>query len=257
MDHKTEFEDRIALFALGLLAGYELRKIEEHLDTGCEVCNALLEDSELVFTNLPYALPDSPLSPDLEKRILDKIEETETTGRKPLLSDFWNGVSPLWLNLGSALAVALIVFLITANLTLLNRMVLREDNIRALRAKLGEDEEMMHYVRNPAVDVVNLAGSMPESEASGKLLWDKDTNDALLLVSNVPALVPGKTYQFWVVEDGEPHSMGTFTVNRKGENMMEIKCMPKDSGRVEFAVTLEPEGGMPHPTGATYLAGSL
>jgi len=257
MDHKTEFEDRIALFALGLLTGYELRKIEEHLKTGCESCNALLEDSELVFTNLPYALPDSPLSPDVERRILDKIEETETAGRKPFLYDFWSGISPRWLNLGSALAASLLVFLLALNLTLQNRMSLQEENIRVLQAKLGKDDEMMHYVKNPAVNVVNLVGSMSESEASGKLLWDKDTNEALLLVSNVPALVPGKTYQFWVVEDGEPHSMGTFTVNREGENMIEIKCMPKDRGRIEFAVTLEPEGGMPHPTGATYLVGSL
>ena len=126
MDHKTEFEDQIALFALGLLTGYELTEIEEHLGTGCETCNALLEDSELVFTNLPYALPDSTLPPGLEKRILDKIEETDSLGRKPFLYDFWNGISPLWLNLGSALAVALLVFLFIANLTLRNRTALQE-----------------------------------------------------------------------------------------------------------------------------------
>ena len=257
MDHKTEYEDQIALYALGLLSGYELRKIEEHLETKCEICLALLEDSELVFTNLPYALDDKPLSPDLEKQILDKIEESGAAGRKPFLSDFWHGIRPLWLNLGSALVAALIVFLFISTLTLQNRVSEQEESMRVLQAKLKEDEEMVHYVMNPAVNVVNLVGSMSESEATGKLLWDKDTNDALLVVSNVPALVPGKTYQFWVVEDGEPHSMGTFTVNQEGENMMEIKCMPKDKGRIEFAVTLEPEGGMPEPTGAKYLVGSL
>jgi len=30
------------------------------------------------------------------------------------------------------------------------------------------------------------------------------------MVSNIPPIEEEKTYQFWVVENGEPHSMGTF-----------------------------------------------
>lgn len=260
MDHKTEYEDQIALFALGLLTGYELRKIEEHLGTGCEICSALLEDSETVFTNLPYVLKDSPLSPELEERILDKLdslEERHSPQGKSLLHDFWKGLSPTWLNLGSALAAAAIIFLFISTLTLQQRLSVQEENMDVLLATLEKDEEMMDYVKNPAVSVINLAGTMSDLGSSGRLLWDTGTKDALLLVSNIPELVPGKTYQFWVQEDGEYHSMGTFTVNQKGENMMEINCMPEEKGRIEFAVTLEPEGGMPEPTGATYLVGSL
>jgi len=260
MDHKTEYEDQIALFALSLLTGYELRKIEEHLGTGCEVCNALLQDSGTVFANLPYVLKDSPLSPELEGRILEKLDSFEgrdNTQDKSFLHGFWKRVSPMWLNLGSAVAAAAIIFLFISTLTLQNRLSLQEKNMEVLLATLEKDEEMMDYVKNPDVSVINLAGTMSELGSSGRLFWDTDTNDALLLVSNVPELVPGKTYQFWVQEDGEYHSMGTFTVNQNGENMMEINCMPEEKGRIEFAVTLEPEGGMPEPTGATYLVGSL
>ena len=260
MDHKTEYEDQIALFALGLLTGYELRKIEEHLATGCKICNELLEDSETVFTNLPYVLKDSPISPDLEDRILDKLdsfEEKHDSQGKSFLHDFWKGLSPLWLNIGSAIAAAAIIFLFISTLTLQQRLSVQEKNMDALLASLEKDEEMMDFVKNPSVSVVNLSGTMSELECSGKLFWNTATNDALLMVSKIPALVPGQTYQFWVLENGDPHSMGMFTVNKKGENMIEIKNMPKDKGRIEFAVTLEPEGGMPEPTGATYLVGSL
>ena len=51
--------------------------------------------------------------------------------------------------------------------------------------------------------------------------------------------------------------MGTFLVGKDGHKMIEINCMPDHGGEMEFYVTLEPEGGMPHPTGATYLVGSL
>ncbi len=259
-NHKTEYEDQIALFALGLLTGYELRKIEEHLGTGCQICTALLEDSETVFTNLPYVLKDNPISPDLEDRILDKlddIEERHRTQGKSFLQDFWKGLSPVWLNIGSAVAAAAIIFLFISTLTLQQRLDTQEKNMEALHAALEKDEEMMDYVKNPAVSVINLAGTMSDLESSGRLLWDTDTSNAILLVSNVPELVPGQTYQFWVVENGKAHSMGTFTVNQNGEHMMEINCMPEEKGKIEFAVTLEPEGGMPEPTGATYLVGSL
>lgn len=260
MDHKTEYEDQIALFALGLLTGYELRKIEEHLGTGCKICNELLEDSETVFTNLPYVLKDSPISPDLEDRILEKldsIEEKHTANGKSFLHDFWKGLSPVWLNLGSAVAAAAIIFLFIYTLTLQQRLALQEENMKVLVSSLEKEEQVMDYVKNPEVSVINLEGTMSELGSSGRILWDTSTGNAILIVSNVPELVPGQTYQFWVVEDGVPHSMGTFTVNEKGENMMEIDCMPEDKGRIEFAVTLEPEGGMPEPTGATYLVGSL
>ncbi len=259
-NHKTEYEDQIALFALGLLTGYELRKIEEHLATGCEICTALLEDSETVFTNLPYVLKDSPLSPELEDRILDKlddIEERHGTEGKSFLHDFWKGLSPVWLNIGSAVAVAAIIFLFISTLTLQQRLSTQEKNMESLISSLEKEEQIMDYVKNPAVSVINLAGTMSELESTGRIFWDTGTSNAILMVSNVPELVPGQTYQFWVVEDGEPHSMGTFTVNQNGEHMMEINCMPEEKGRIEFAVTLEPEGGMPEPTGATYLVGSL
>jgi|GEM_PF-711416 len=260
MDHKTEYEDQIALFALGLLTGYELRKIEEHLKTECEICNDLLENCETVFTNLPYVLKNSPLSPELEERILDKLdsfEDSHNSQGKPFLQDFWKGLSPTWLNVGSAVAAAAIIFLFISTLTLQERLSLQEENMGVLLTTLEKDEEMIDYVKNPAVSVISLAGTMSESGSSGRLLWDTKTNDAILLVSNVPELVPGQTYQFWVVEDGEPHSMGTFMVNQNGEHMMKINCMPEEKGEIEFAVTLEPEGGMPEPTGATYLIGSL
>lgn len=260
MDHKTEYEDQIAPFALGLLTGYELRKIEEHLGTGCKICNELLEDSETVFTNLPYVLKDSPISPDLEDRILEKldsIEERHTANGKSFLHDFWKGLSPVWLNLGSAVAAAAIIFLFVYTLTLQQRLALQEENMKVLVSSLEKEEQVMDYVKNPEVSVINLEGTMSELGSSGRILWDTSTGNAILMVSNVPELVPGQTYQFWVVEDGVPHSMGTFTVNEKGENMMKIDCMPEEKGRIEFAVTLEPEGGMPEPTGATYLVGSL
>ena len=260
MDHKKKYEDLIALYSLGLLEGDELKELEAYLETGDEECLKLLENCDTVFSNLPYALEDHPLPPELEDKIMDKLDgldQTSSPEKKTFLSDFWKGISPAWLSIGSGLATAAIIFLLYTTLTLQQRLSVQESNMESLIASLEKEEEVMDYIKNPRVSVINLEGTMSELGSSGRIFWDTNTSRAILMVSNIPELVPGQTYQFWVMEDGDPHDMGTFTVNEKGESMMEIDCMPEDYQKLGFAVTLEPEGGMPKPTGAKYLVGSL
>jgi len=258
MKHTEEFEELLYLYALGVLEGEELRTFEDHLGTGCEICKQSIADSELALTAMAHAADDaSPLSPGIRHKILETIDEQEITlDRHPILL-FWKNIRPMWFNLGAAVAVMLIALLLVDNMDMRDKMSRQGAEIVELRAKLSSDEMMENFIMSPNVNLINLIGVMSESDASGKLLWDRDTNHAFLMVSNIPALKQGKTYQFWVVEDGEPHSMGVFEVDNKGANMIEIKCMPKPERTKEFFVTLEPEGGMPYPTGARYLLGSL
>jgi len=254
---KEKYEDQITLFALGLLKGYELRQLEEHLDTGCEICEQLMRESELTLSSIAYSLDDSPLATEIEAKIFDKIEAQESAASKTLKLSFWNSIKPIWLNLGSAVAVGLLVFLFANNMSLRNELSVQKQDIKNLQASVGKETEMMDFVMNPNVQTVKLAGTMSELNSSGKLLWDEDSTRALLLVSNIPTLEEGMTYQIWCMENGIPVSLGTFKVNENGEKMMEIKSMPRPSKEMEVLITLEPDGGMPHPTGATYLAGSI
>lgn len=259
MSHdKDKYQDDLTLFSLGLLKGYEKRVIEEHLGTGCEICLQIMKENELVISSLAYSLDDSPLDPNIETKIFDQIDTQESlpieSSSKP---GFWSTIKPMWLNLGSAVAVGLLIFLFANNMSLRNELSIQKQDIENLQARVGKDTEVMDYVMNPKVQTVKLAGTMSELGSSGKLLWDEDTTKALLLVSNIPTLEEGMTYQVWCMEDGRPVSLGTFNVNENGEKMMEIKSMPRPSKQMEVLVTLEPDGGMPHPTGATYLAGSI
>jgi len=254
---KEKYQDELTLFSLGLLKGYEQRMVEEHLGTGCEICLKVLRENELVLSSLAYSLDDSPLAPGIETKIFDKIEAQESASSKSPRSSFWSNIKPRWLNLGSAVAVGLLVFLFANNMSLRNEMSVQKQNIENLQAGLDKETGVMDFVMNPKVDTIKLASAMPELDSSGKLLWETGAKDALLTVSDIPPIEKGKTYQFWVIEKGEAHSMGTFVVGEDGSKMMEIHCMPEHGGEMEFYVTLEPEGGMPHPTGARYLVGSL
>ncbi len=257
MAHKAEYEDQIALYSLNLLEGAELKEIEEHLAEGCEVCTAALADSNTVFTNLPLCLEDAPLPEDLEKKILGRLADREPAGEKSSVFGFWKSLNPMWLNLGTAVSLAIIIFLVVTNISLRNDLELREQTLTELQAKLVKEKEMMDFVMNPGVSEVKLGSKMPDTNASGKLYWNEETDKGLFLVSSIPLPEKGMTYQLWAIEGGKPVSMGVFDVDKEGNSMMEIELMPEPGESMQFAVTLEPAGGMPQPTGAMYLYGSL
>ena len=258
MSHEKEkYQDELTLFSLGLLEGDEKKMMEDHLDTGCEVCLKLLRENELVVSSLAYSLDDSPIDPGIEAEIFDKIDDKEFAPARTPKTSFWSNIKPIWLNLGSAMAVGLLIFLFANNMSLRNDLSNQKQDLAELRASLNKDSGMMDFMMDPDVKTVELASAMTNIDSSAKLMWNEDTSGALLLVSKMPALKAGMEYQVWCMEDGKPVSIGTFTVNKDGKSMMEIDLMPEPSKDMQVLVTLEPEGGMPEPTGATYLVGSL
>jgi anti-sigma-K factor RskA len=64
-----------------------------------------------------------------------------------------------------------------------------------------------------------------------------------------------KSYQLWLVPaDGKPISAGVFNpvIGQSDHWMMKL---PQGIAAKEFAVSLEPAGGMPQPTGPMVLVG--
>lgn len=97
--------------------------------------------------------------------------------------------------------------------------------------------------------------AQPTSEASltgarGRLVVGDDGR-AVLVVSDVPPVPAGKTYQVWVIEDGRPVSGGLFAPEAG------TLAIPVDgsvgNGSV-VAVTVEDDGGAPAPTGKPVIA---
>ncbi|MCL6640158.1 MAG: anti-sigma factor, partial [Candidatus Rokubacteria bacterium] len=72
-----------------------------------------------------------------------------------------------------------------------------------------------------------------------------------LLVTNLPPPGPGRTYELWTLRGGAPRPAGTFEVGPSGEATVRVApAGPVDA----FAVTVEPAGGVPAPTGPVVLA---
>ncbi len=126
--------------------------------------------------------------------------------------------------------------------------------LASLQGRLARQEAIIRVIEDPQSRVVALGGLEPAPQASGKIIWQPVQHTALFYAYRLPPLPSGKIYQLWTITD-HPISGGVFEVDRSGNAALRLTTVP---GQVKtFAVTMEPAGGLPHPSGAIYLAGSL
>jgi hypothetical protein len=113
-------------------------------------------------------------------------------------------------------------------------------------------DELATLLRIPNVKAISLTGSDMAKRAAGFLLYDPRTQNAWLYSVNLPESPTGTTYQLWAIYD-KPVSIGTFQMDRGDTTHLLMKKMPTFTDAKTFAVSLEPSGGRPQPTGPMIL----
>jgi len=113
-------------------------------------------------------------------------------------------------------------------------------------------DELATLLRIPNVKAVSLAGSDMAKRAAGFLLYDSRTQNVWLYSLNLPESPAGTTYQLWAIHD-KPMSIGTFQMDTGETAHLLVKKVPSFTKAKTFAVSLEPSGGRPQPTGPMYL----
>lgn len=135
----------------------------------------------------------------------------------------------------------------------------------ALRDSLSRKETLLAVLRCPAMREIALANPGADSGAApsrgGKVMWDPDHGFAVVQVA-LPREPDDKDYQLWMIRDGKPVSAGVFHVDRAPDSLGEVyrldRIAPTEPRpRDAFAITVEPKGGVPKPTGAMVLSGGL
>lgn len=122
------------------------------------------------------------------------------------------------------------------------------DHARAVAA------EMVAALTGPQVRVIQLASGEPPAP-SAKMFWNPATDRWTFFAYNLPQVAQGRAYQLWLVTPGQPVSAGIFRPGEDGRAVVEAKYpLASDSLRA-VAVTEEPAGGVPAPTGPMVLTG--
>jgi len=268
MPDNDRIQELVSAYTLGVLDGDDLKELEDYLKNNPVVYQELLKENEAAFSQLAYVTMGSDPSPGLRNKLLNDIKaekELETESPVP----FWHRLQPIWMGLGSAVAVIIIAVLIGYNVSLSNklkdqqaenqnlenRLLEKETQLAALNEELGAQTEALAFLDNPNVVIINMVKTEPSLKAVGRVLWNTEDDEALFYGINLPQIPEGKTYQLWAIAGDTPKSAGVFQVDGNGNNLHIIKSLSNFGDISTFAVSLEPAGGVPLPTGEIYLAG--
>lgn len=125
--------------------------------------------------------------------------------------------------------------------------------VDTLRQELAQLREDLGTMVAPAGSVFSLAGTETRPDARARVFVDPETGRALILAYELPILTAESIYQLWAIRDGEPFSVGTFSVRDDGPARLELDSLDPVAGADLLAVTIEPAPGQPVPTGEMVL----
>jgi anti-sigma-K factor RskA len=129
----------------------------------------------------------------------------------------------------------------------------QEKTLTLVKAQADELGRTLALLNDPESRLVSLAGLKPKPDAQGRIIWNPRAG-GLLVASNLPPLPEGKVYELWAIAGGKPVPAGLFGVDAQGSGRLVVTPLAGIEGVQVFAVTLEPAGGVPSPTGEMYLA---
>lgn len=136
----------------------------------------------------------------------------------------------------------------------------RATRLEAERTRLAErveqGEATVASLSGPAVKVIEMAAARP-ADPTGRMFWDTRTARWTFFAHNLPATRPGREYQLWLVTADRKISAGTFRPGPRGSAVVQAEYELPPESLQAVAVTEEPAGGQPQPTGAIVLAGAM
>jgi len=256
MNHEP-FETLASVYAVGALDGDDLVRFEAHLRDGCAECEAVVRASTDALAGV--AARATPTIPPAHVR--DALLRRADASSRPRPARFrW----VRWATATAAAVVAAAVFTagvvasryekrigILARETALVRDQMRREQA-ALRDEVTRAREVAVLLRDPATRVVALNGLAAAPDASGRIVWHEKAGGQLY-VAGLPPAPPGKVYELWTIAGPTLRPAGVFAVDERGSASLAVA--PVDDGPVNvFAVTVEPAGGVPAPTGPMLLA---
>ena len=131
------------------------------------------------------------------------------------------------------------------------------DEESRLQDRLRQSEATLAAVSAPEVRVIDMA-SAEQPQPGGRMFWDPRTDRWTFFAHGLPAVPQGREYQLWLITPGARKiSAGTFRPGARGEATVQATyALPADSLSA-VAVTEEPAGGLPQPSGPIVIVGAM
>lgn len=274
-------KEALALDALGALDESELSALSAHLEA-CPECRSEREEMLAAAASLAHTVPPVAPPEELRARILAGARALKLSDKNGYAAEGARVITPpperfarparrrnAWVVYG-AIAAGVILALLSFDIFKMWRengemreeMARLAQSVEAAREELAREREeaarqreVADLLSEPRARMLTLSASKDAPpEASARLAYDDSTGRAMLFASGLPPAPAGKAYQIWYIAGGRPVPGSVFKTDSRGRGMLRDEIPAAGREAKVFAVTLEPEAGVPAPTGSVLLS---
>ena len=248
------------LYAIGVLETETVQQIEHFLRHATTEQQREFAEWLEVAAVLPFSLPQTTPSANLKNTLLSRIasqengfdsrraEETKVLPFRPK-----QRVSPQvqrWLLAASIVLMSSTAYLSWQNYQIVNRLRTSEFQLNTL-------QRQFENFLSPSTKVISMNG-VETPGAHAKVVWNTETQTWEVHIKNLPAPPTDKDYQLWYVTADAKINAAVFRTAENGSLELKLTIPPEAlKGLAATAVTLEPKGGSPQPTGKFYLMAKI
>jgi len=271
MERHDDIQALLTDYALGELSPTDREPVDAHLAT-CPECARDARELVHAFQGIGLAEPPVAPPPHVRSRVLEHLARearasTQAGTVTPIhTAEPWWRSNPAWLGLAAAAVLVcggLLAMEMQSHARLTERLGRADQEVARLARQMAETAGQADLAISilTATDMrrIDLAGFDVSRDAIARAYWSA-TKGLLIVADRLPQPPPGRTYQVWLIGGGSsgPVSAGLIEGQRSTRGML---IAPPPGGvtgnTVTVAVTDEPAGGLPAPTGTKHLVGSI
>lgn len=266
MSHEN-FENIAALEAIGAASPDEQDALRAHLDV-CDPCGKALDEMKEAASLFARGLEPVTPPPSVRQNVMNAVRaghRRETPASPSAAFGRW------LLPVAATIAICLLAW---SQMLLLGQREKIEQaeskaelSARQARELAGRKDSLerenqrlaslLASMSSASTHTIALGGQPMAPSASAKVFLDTSDRQAFVFFHGLPSNPNDKSYQLWVIPvDGAPQGVGVFDVDHNGSASMVLQNLPVATTIKALAVTMEPKGGMPAPSGKMYLMGA-